>query len=531
MDFKALTYVLFAIIVAPQATAQTVEDVASRVEDARSLLRDRFAESEVTGRFLEKLAGEYVFSPEERILPVALVENPDRIGAMAVGVLLGVSGALGETGSLTVEEYRVVAKRQVQTEAAQATELVPFSTIGEGSGGAPIRQIVAGFEAASTPGAMNVATNTLDRSTPLGVRTLDNVSDILRQYAQADSAGRANLAREWRWLRVTIADFFPDTPGFKAIYGRVDNYPAWRYSRIFEDSASVVAIAKAGSNRAVCTGVLVAEDLVLTAGHCFEAPPEHYEVWFGYVQFPNLTNGTVVRREIDPMPVAPALDKWPRIIARDFDNVLLDYALVRIVPPDNDAHLPEAELLPGRKVAPKPQCLREGSPQRGDPIYVVGYPQARPATVHDNARVEFPFRILDGSDFDLLRLDVEADFIDTSDHSSVLAELDQSYVIEDSNAAILSWRRFYDIREGGQPRMGIVADTFRGNSGGPVFDRENDQCVVGILNKGMPDTGLRRSASWKVHERVLPATAIIEDLRRHPASATLIDNKLLDIRR
>ena len=70
------------------------------------------------------------------------------------------------------------------------------------------------------------------------------------------------------------------------------------------------------------------------------------------------------------------------------------------------------------------------------------------------------------------------------------------------------------VRDGGQPRMGIVADTFRGNSGGPVYDHERDQCVGGILIGGASDTGMRRNPNWKDHERVLPIEAILEDLER-----------------
>jgi V8-like Glu-specific endopeptidase len=63
--------------------------------------------------------------------------------------------------------------------------------------------------------------------------------------------------------------------------------------------------------------------------------------------------------------------------------------------------------------------------------------------------------------------------------------------------------------------MGIVADTFQGNSGGPVYDRERTQCVVGILVAGAQDTGTRLTPNWKHHERVLPVSAILEDAERY----------------
>jgi hypothetical protein len=132
-----------------------------------------------------------------------------------------------------------------------------------------------------------------------------------------------------------------------------------------------------------------------------------------------------------------------------------------------------------------------------------------------------------GDAFNLLRLDVEADFKGKPERADVLREFDQSYVLNPSGA--LQWHYFFDIRDGGQPRMGIVADTFRGNSGGPVYDHERDQCIVGILNRGMADTGTRLEPNWKVHERVLPIRAILDDLDRYPETKPLIEDGKLKI--
>jgi hypothetical protein len=212
---------------------------------------------------------------------------------------------------------------------------------------------------------------------------------------------------------------------------------------------------------------------------------------------------------------------------RAFGSSLYDYAIVRFEAARSDPLLPEIEIVPGRKITPQPQCLRRTPAQRGDALYVVGYPRGNPVTIHDNGRVELPFRVRDGFDFDQLRLDVHADFLDDPDLDEVLRQFDESYRFDGSG--ILKWWYFFDIRDGGQPRMGIVADTFRGNSGGPVYDRERGQCVVGILNRGMGDTGERLEANWKVHERVLPMRAILEDLDANPEVAPLIANGLLRI--
>jgi hypothetical protein len=176
---------------------------------------------------------------------------------------------------------------------------------------------------------------------------------------------------------------------------------------------------------------------------------------------------------------------------------------------------PAPEPLPNRA---EPQCLRGIPLARGDAIYVVGYPRGERATVHDNARVYLPFRLLDGEPFYQLRLDVEADFLQRPERLEVMQQFDASYEVHQSPSGI-KWRFFYNVTDGGQPRMGIVADTFRGNSGGPVYDHEREQCVVGILNRGAADTGVRRTANWKEHEHVLPVRAILDDLEKDASTA------------
>lgn len=633
MWLRGLTLGFVGIASAAIAQQGTIE---ARVAEARDRLHDAFLAGPVEGRFLERTPGDYLFSPDNKLLALAPVTNPDDVGGQAVGPLVIVAGALEEEGRLRVEEYSLAISgtltsvveeafsgtgwaRAMDTTIAEfiGTEVVGadgevlgeidslaetqdgiaavvgvggFLGVGDLNVGVPISQfewtrdgtliardlsiesiqqmpefiasgsrllgeeqtlrgainegaaqasetamadgsaraIVADLEAAARPDAMSVAVRRLDRSSGLGRRTLENLADYVEAYSSASPDERVVIARQWRELRIAIGEHFTDTADFKALYGHIDNYPTWRYGRIFDDSAAVVAIAHSG--RSICSGVLVAEDMVLTAGHCFKRPLEEYEVWFGFVQRPNLTSSAPIRRNIAADPVAPPAAIWPALLADRFSREVLDYAIIRILPPDNGPLLPEVELIQGRTVVPVPQCLSRNDPQRGDPLYVIGYPQSRPATVHDNARIEFPFSILDGSDFNMLRLDVEGDFVDDPDRETIMAELQNSYELQDDAGAIFLSRRFFDIRDSGQPRMGIVADTFRGNSGGPVFDRANLQCVVGILSKGMPDTGQRRTANWKVHERVLPVTAVLESLKQFPETAALLEGSGLQVR-
>jgi hypothetical protein len=374
---------------------------------------------------------------------------------------------------------------------------------------------------------MNVDRRSLDRSSLVGQQVLQSIDDYTRAYRQAvdasDTGSVDEITRRWAEVRATIADVLPDGSEYKTIYGNEDVYPTWRYARIVQDSTAVVALGEPGRDKSFCSGVLISDDLVLTAGHCFSGPPKRepaqVEVWLGYAE---QADGNVIkpwmRRKVLEVPFAPAVSKWPDLLEGRFDMNLLDYAIVRIKPPADGPAIPS-------NVAP--QCLKREPPHRNDALYVVGYPKGLPIAVHDNARVELPYRVAKGREFDLLRLQVETDFRDQPEREAVLSEFDRSYVL--APGALLQYYYFHDVRDGGQARMGISADTSRGNSGGPVFDHNNRQCVVGILNRGMPDTPARLQPNWMRHERVLPIRAILDDLAKVPSTAVLLTDGKLDI--
>jgi Trypsin-like peptidase domain len=492
--------------VSPRAQDRAANAAArdARLRSARGQLAELLGGSGVEGRLFERFTASYVFSPVQPDLPQAQVSNPEDVAQLAVGPLLQVWGQLDERGALTVAKYSL--KRPPAPDPAEAAVLPQVVR-------AATTNLFAALEGALKPGAMSVTTRSLDDPSPIAQETRTSIAAFRRAYRQAlqqkaDEKVITAIVREWARSRTTVADMFSDSDDHKALYGPPDNYDPWRYDVIFRQSRAVVALGEPGNSRARCSGVLIAADLVLTAGHCFGGnspkPPKELEVWFDYARAPSGPQPTILRRPVVEL-VAPSPKRLPDMMAGVFDSELLDYAIIRFAAP------PGQPLVPKGISAP---CLRGSPPSRNDPVYVVGYPRGEPVMVHDSARVYLPHRVLDGELFFQLRLDVDADLIESPERAAFLRQFDESYeTVKEAND--ITYRYFYHVKDGNQPRMGIIADTFRGNSGGPVYDRERGQCVVGTLIAGADDTGMRLTASWKHHERVLPISAVLEDAERH----------------
>lgn len=459
-------------------------------------IRAQMVDGGALGRFAERFSGSYVFAPSRGDWPQMAVTNPARIGTLAVGPLVHVRGQVDEFGKLTVSEYRLPTGVSGIESVRAATEPL-------------VRFMQRNIEGA--PGTMDVASRSLslpkDRA-----EAEDGIKRIVRGYKKAldekNDKERLLLLEEWSRWRAAFVDAYSDSQEAKAIYGGLDNYWHWRYRDIYQQAPGVVALGEPMASRARCSGALIAADLVLTAGHCFSGEPQkkpaELEVWIGYFNAGAPGKVAVFQRRRIQELVSPPQSQLKELMTGNFDSTLLDYAIVRIAP--QDPKLP----------VPSPLCLRPFDMHRGEAVYVLGYPQGDPAMVHSSARVYLPHRVSDGDPFLRLRLDVETDLL-RQDGLALMQQFDASYVLVTIDG--VPTRELRHIRDGGQPRMGIVADTFKGNSGGPVFDHDRSQCVVGIMIGGSDDSGLRRNPNWKEHERVLPISVVLEDLIRRNLKA------------
>jgi hypothetical protein len=159
------------------------------------------------------------------------------------------------------------------------------------------------------------------------------------------------------------------------------------------------------------------------------------------------------------------------------------------------------------------QCLSTARVLRDEPLYVVGYPLGEPRTVHDNTFVYFPFRLSEDEYIELkLLVSAEFDSIAAEEQSyreGKLKEFVDSYQRREDGDA--PYYEYISVRFGQQPTIGVDSDTYRGNSGSPVYHRRS-HAVVGLLFDGQEDLSQPWAPGWRSHEAVLPIAKVIERL-------------------
>lgn len=116
-----------------------------------------------------------------------------------------------------------------------------------------------------------------------------------------------------------------------------------------------------------CSGTLIAPDVILTAGHCFESKDKcsKYDWVFGYkVDKENQSEVSVKRSNIY---------RCKEIIQKDLKDGVADYALIRL----------------DRKVEGiKPLRVTQSSLEVGTPLVMIGYPSGLPQKVADGAFIK-----------------------------------------------------------------------------------------------------------------------------------------------
>ena len=251
------------------------------------------------------------------------------------------------------------------------------------------------------------------------------------------------------------------------------------------------------------SGIRVAEDLILTAGHIDGS--RNGTIVFGHESPPTTKKGSPVQRIV----VGPFRRLYNGIHA----NPRLDFQILEFDPQD----LP-LETWPALQMDLR---IRK----RGEPVYAVGHPRLEdetnsnsgnyPKRVHDDAFVLFPSEV-EQAEYCKLRAAIERELqgvADADDYRDAFYE----FYREVLGASQGPWR--YSRPKTGNI-FGINTDTFTGNSGGGVFDRRNHQ-LIGVFVGGERDFSLDRGQvevydpGWRYHEKAVPCAAIVEHLREH----------------
>lgn len=459
----------------------------------------------VRGAFVER-GGSYTFVPENLQdsidgLPAVGVSNSETISPLATGINLDVRLHFNaETGLAEVSGYKIA---DTNSEPIPGTNLSVEDT--------PLAKFRAELSRSLQPGAMAAdLSNSLN--SPIGraqAKFEREASEIYNSaIADGNTGQRTAAVRQIAAIRRQA----------KAIFGpTIDNYDPWTYGKIHLRSRSVVAIADSSLGKPVCSGFLIAPDLVMTAGHCFKAGDvTDVEIWFGFEET-ELGISSEPRRHLATHLVFPVVSQHPEFFQRaasdNFSGDFLDLAILRFSLTECSGGVVCDPIPP----EVQPACLRTRRVHRDLPLYLIGYPSGNRAKVHDNARMYLPHSV---NKFILknIRKEIEVDF-------AALPEEDRVALVEDLTASYRpDGNRFklFDQQFGGQPKFGLVADTFKGNSGSPVFFR-TDHCVVGMLIGGAPDTGERLLPSWINHETAVPMSAIVEAIRADPQSEPLLN--------
>jgi len=289
----------------------------------------------------------------------------------------------------------------------------------------------------------------------------------------------------------------------KAVYALSSNYDPPTYSSIYDQSIRTVALFE--RDEQFCSGYLISEEWVMTAGHCLKRGDVQGMKASIALPANGPTSAATFQVSVD--------DKWPGTGTGLLDTDPIDFVFLHLAgSPQFDAAWPTLK-------AQAPLCLQKDPPDYEKPVIVIGYQPQTPIKVYDNAYVWFPFRVLPQRYLEVSAMTgaklerlAEAWFSDPAEQENFFKEnmddFDKSY------AANGNYREYRAERAGlaKRPYFGMDTDTFHGDSGAPVFDRDK-VCVVGVFSGGALENAQIDEGTWKEHEFAIPLSEIVKYVR------------------
>ncbi|MEM9356262.1 MAG: hypothetical protein AAGB04_08615 [Pseudomonadota bacterium] len=313
----------------------------------------------------------------------------------------------------------------------------------------------------------------------------------------------------------------------KSIYALDDSIPSFKVKTLNDQRASVVAIRHKRGFRPHCSGVLIADQIVLSSRHCLKwggnlVEPDELSVIFGY-EFEvsdDVQPASSVRLDVkgEMARKAGAGPTWNDIILLELTSS------------------PDQAFFRGRAKA----CFDVEPVRRNDPIYAFGFSDGGRMMFHGNGRVFLPYEV-DSLSYPSLRLRIHvheltnqihliepADILNLGTWTAIvksgsiyntvykrMAQLDDLYTLGTDAEGASSYdeaTRYLMSANKGRPAIAAAIDVSQSDSGAPVFTaNSNDQCLIGIILSGAkPFRDLK--VSIEKNERISPSQAILDDI-------------------
>jgi hypothetical protein len=340
-------------------------------------------------------------------------------------------------------------------------------------------------------------------------RRLNFTGNITQAFLPASSLTRDSFVRIWPQLRANpemrreavrrLAGLMEQS-SLKALYGITSNFDPVSYNKIFMQSQRTVALVERG--RRFCSGYVLSAEWIMTAGHCLKrGDVAGLEAWISV--------------DDSASPIKVALDDhWPRSGTGLSDEDPIDFVFLHMRSDESVAQY----LTAIERGAPA--CLDTQPLDYEQPVVVIAYRDEAPLKVYDHAYVWFPFRVrsqrfqemsaMTGAKIQRLaeawfpgELGKQVDFFERN-----MTNFESSYQSRGE------FREYRAERAGLNRRayFGMDTDTFKGNSGAPVFAREK-VCVVGVFSGGAGENARIDEGTWKEHEFAIPLSEVAAHLR------------------